>query len=78
VYLSLTNDLINNPLKMVPAVSAEAIIVLSSGRRNVKDVTNTITDAKTMVGIQYATALEGLSAPDLIPVTISFMTNPAL
>ena len=78
LYLSLTNDLIKNPLKMVPAVSAEAIIVLSKGRRNMKDITNTITNAKTMVGIQYATALEGLSASDLIPVTISFMTNPAV
>jgi hypothetical protein len=77
LYLSLANDLIKNPLKTVPAANAEAIIVLSKGRCNMKDITNTITNAKTMVGIQYTTALEGLSAPGLIPVTISFMTNPA-
>ena len=33
-----------------------------------KAITNTITNAKTAVGIQYVTALEGLSVPDLIPV----------
>jgi hypothetical protein len=67
VYLSLTNDLINKPLKTVPAASAEATIVLSIGSRSTKDITNTITNAKTAVGIQYVTALEGLSVPDLIP-----------
>jgi hypothetical protein len=64
----LPNDLIRNPLKTVPAATAEAIIVLSGVRRNMKDVTNTIADANTAIGIQYVTALEGPSAPNLIPV----------
>jgi hypothetical protein len=68
VYLSLTNDLIKKPLKTVPAASAEATIVLSVGSRSTKAITNTITNTKTVVGIQYVTALEGLSVPDLIPV----------
>ena len=33
----------------------------------IKDITNTIADAKIAKGIQYITALDGLSAPDLIP-----------
>ena len=32
-----------------------------------KAITNTIADVKTTVGIQYVTALEGPSTPDLIP-----------
>jgi hypothetical protein len=68
VYLSLINDLIKNPLKTVPAANAEATRVLSRGRRNMKDITNTIVNANNVVGIQYVTALEGLSAPDSISV----------
>ena len=68
MYLSLTNDLIKKPLKTVPAASAEATIVLSIGSRSTKDITNTIVNANNVVGIQYVTALEGLSAPDSISV----------
>lgn len=63
----MPSDLIKNPLKTVPAARAEAIIDLSVGRRNIQAITNTIADAKTGKGIQFVTALEGLSAPDLIP-----------
>jgi hypothetical protein len=66
--LPLYNDLMKNPLKTVPAARAVATIVLSGGRRITNANTNTIADAKTAKGIQYATALEGLSAPGLIPV----------
>jgi hypothetical protein len=48
-----------NPLKTVPAASAEAITVLSGVSRNMKAITNTIADANTAIGIQYVTALEG-------------------
>ena len=68
MYLYLINDLIKNPLKTVPAANAEATRVLSRGRRNMKDITNTIVNVNNVVGIQYVTALEGLSAPDSISV----------
>ena len=74
----MPNDLIKNPLKIVTAANAEAIIVLFGGRRSIKAVTNTIADAKTAKGIQYVTALEGLSAPDSIPVNDSFGTQSQL
>lgn len=63
----MANDLIKNPQKTVAAAGAKAITVLSEGRCNMKAITNTIADVKTTVGIQYVTALEGPSTPDLIP-----------
>jgi hypothetical protein len=64
----LPHDLTKKPLKTVPAARAEATIVLSGGRRMIKAITNTIADAKTANGIQYVTALDGLSDPDSMPV----------
>ena len=52
----------------MPAARAVATIVLSGGKRITKANTNTIADAKTAKGIQYVTALEGLSAPDSMSV----------
>jgi len=72
----LSNDLIKNPPKTVPAARAEATIVLSGGRRMIKAITNTIADTKTANGIQYVTALDGLSAPDSLPVNDYRLANP--
>jgi hypothetical protein len=72
----LPNDLIKSPPKTVPAARAEATIVLSRGRRMIKAITNMIADTKTANGIQYVTALDGLSDPDSIPVNDYCLANP--
>jgi hypothetical protein len=76
LFFFLPHDLIKNPPKTVPAARAEATIVLSGGRRMTKAITNTIADAKTANGIQYVTALDGLSDPDSMPVNDYRLVNP--
>ena len=42
----------------------------------IKAITNMIADTKTANGIQYVTALDGLSDPDSIPVNDYCLANP--
>ena len=76
MFFFLPHDLIKNPPKTVPTARAESTIVLSGGRRMTKAITNTIADAKTANGIQYVTALDGLSDPDSMPVNDYRLVNP--
>ena len=42
----------------------------------IKAITNTIAEAKTANGIQYVTALDGLSDPDSMSVNDYRLVNP--